>query len=116
MCHKLSLPILGVVENMSYFVDPAGQRHELFGKGGGQKVADFAQAPLLGQIPIVQAVREQGDKGFPIVQAEPSSPVSGLFLSVAEALVERVMRDHFERAGGARLPAGKGPTRLKIMR
>jgi ATP-binding protein involved in chromosome partitioning len=116
MCHKLSLPILGVIENMSYFVDPAGNRHDLFGKGGGQKIADFAQSPLLGQIPIVQAVREQGDKGFPIVQADPSSEVSRVFLSVAEALVEKVLKDHFERTGGQKLPAGKGPTRLKIMR
>ncbi|MBN8610252.1 MAG: P-loop NTPase [Deltaproteobacteria bacterium] len=116
MCHKLSLPILGVVENMSYFVDPAGGRHDLFGKGGGQKIADFAQAPLLGQIPIVQAVREQGDKGFPIVQAQPDGEVTAVFLSVAEALVEKVLKDHFERTGGEKLPAGKGPTRLKIMR
>jgi ATP-binding protein involved in chromosome partitioning len=116
MCHKLSLPIVGVIENMSYFVDPAGNRHDLFGKGGGQKIADFAQSPLLGQIPIVQAVREQGDKGFPIVQADPSSDVSRVFLSVAEALVEKVLKDHFERTGGQKLPAGKGPTRLKIMR
>jgi ATP-binding protein involved in chromosome partitioning len=116
MCHKLSLPILGVIENMSYFVDPAGGRHDLFGKGGGQKIADFAQAPLLGQIPIVQAVREQGDKGFPIVQAQPESDVAKVFVSVAEVLVEKVLKDHFERTGGQKLPAGKGPTRLKIMR
>ncbi|MBX7193083.1 MAG: P-loop NTPase [Sandaracinaceae bacterium] len=116
MCHKLALPILGVVENMSFFVDPAGNRHELFGKGGGDKVAAFAQAPLLGQIPIVQAVREQGDKGLPIVQADPTSEASEVFLSVAEALVEKVLKDHFERTGGTMVPAGKGPTRLKIMR
>jgi ATP-binding protein involved in chromosome partitioning len=116
MCTKLSLPILGVIENMSWFVDPAGNRHELFGKGGGQKIADFAQAPLLGQIPIVPAVREQGDKGMPIVQAQPGSEVAQVFLSVAEALTEKVLRDHFERTGGAKIPAGKGPTRLKIMR
>ena len=116
MCHKLALPILGVIENMSYFVDPAGIRHELFGRGGGQKIADFAQAPLLGQIPIVAAVREQGDAGLPIVQAQPDSEVTGTFLAVAEVLVEKILRDHFERTGGSKLPAGKGPTRLKIMR
>jgi len=116
MCHKLALPILGVIENMSYFVDPAGIKHELFGRGGGQKIADFAQAPLLGQIPIVAAVREQGDAGLPIVQAQPESEVPGPFLAVAEVLVEKILRDHFERTGGSKLPAGKGPTRLKIMR
>ncbi len=116
MCTKLSLLILGVIENMSWFVDPAGNKHDLFGRGGGQKIADFAQAPLLGQIPIVQAVREQGDKGMPIVQAHPGSEVAQAFLAIAEALTEKVLRDHFERTGGAKMPAGKGPTRLKIMR
>lgn len=116
MCRKLALPILGVIENMSYFIDSAGVRHEIFGRGGGQKIADFAQAPLLGQIPIVPSVRAQGDAGLPIVEAEPGSEVAGVFLDVAQALVEKVLRDHFARGGGQRLPAGKGPTRLKILR
>ena len=71
MCKKVNIPILGVVENMSWFVDSAGVRHELFGKGGGQAVADFAEAPLLGQVPLDPAVREWGDKGTPVVQAAP---------------------------------------------
>ena len=54
MCEKVNISVLGVVENMSFFMDPAGIKHELFGKGGGQAVADFAKAPLLGQIPIEQ--------------------------------------------------------------
>src|SRR6478752_7071511 len=61
MCQKVNIPVIGVVENMSYFVDTAGVRHELFGKGGGQAIADFAKAPLLGQVPIDQSVREWGD-------------------------------------------------------
>ena len=65
MCVKVNIPVLGVVENMSCFIDTAGVKHELFGKGGGQAVADFAKAPLLGQIPIDQTVREWGDKGTP---------------------------------------------------
>jgi hypothetical protein len=51
MCEKVNIPILGVVENMSYFIDTAGVRHELFGKGGGAAVAEFAKAPLLGSGP-----------------------------------------------------------------
>src|SRR4029079_19483510 len=51
MCTKVDIPVLGVVENMSYFVDTAGVRHELFGKGGGAAIAEFAKAPLLGQVP-----------------------------------------------------------------
>ena len=84
MCEKVNIPILGVVENMSYFIDSAGVRHELFGKGGGQAVADFAKAPLLGQIPIDPIVREWGDKGTPVVQAAPASAIARAFVEVAE--------------------------------
>jgi len=61
--------VLGVVENMSWFVDPAGNKHEIFGRGGGAKAAEFAKAPLLGQIPMDSLVREWGDNGTPVVQA-----------------------------------------------
>jgi ATP-binding protein involved in chromosome partitioning len=87
MCRKVNIPILGIVENMSWFIDSAGVRHELFGKGGGQAVADFAEAPLLAQIPIDQAVREWGDKGTPVVQAAPESPVGAAFMKLAEEVV-----------------------------
>src|SRR5688500_7539778 len=76
MCRKVNVPILGVVENMSWFVDSAGVKHELFGKGGGQAVADFAKAPLLAQIPIDATVREWGDKGTPVVQAAPDTAIA----------------------------------------
>jgi ATP-binding protein involved in chromosome partitioning len=89
MCKKVNIPVLGVVENMSYFVDTAGVRHEIFGKGGGQAVADFAEAPLLGQVAIDQKVREAGDAGIPIVQGLPESAAAQSFVKIAEALVER---------------------------
>jgi ATP-binding protein involved in chromosome partitioning len=116
MCGKLNLPILGVVENMSYFVDTAGVKHELFGAGGGQKVADFAKAPLLAQVPIETDVREWGDQGMPIVQARPDSEVSKALRQAAETLAETVAKRHFERTGGDKAPPSKGPTRLKIVR
>jgi ATP-binding protein involved in chromosome partitioning len=102
MCKKVNIPILGVVENMSWFVDTAGVRHELFGKGGGQAVADFAEAPLLGQVPIEQAVREWGDKGTPIVHASPESTITTTFLAIADRLNEVVSAkiDENEGAGG----------------
>jgi len=90
MCTKVAIPVLGVVENMSFFVDSAGVRHEIFGKGGGQAVADFAGAPLLGQVAIDQRVREAGDAGTPIVQADPSSEAAQSFAKIATALVERI--------------------------
>jgi ATP-binding protein involved in chromosome partitioning len=73
MCQKVNIPVLGVVENMSYFVDPAGLKHELFGKGGGQAVADFAHAPLLGQVPIDQSVREWETRGLRWCRRRPTA-------------------------------------------
>ncbi len=88
MCRKVNIPILGVVENMSWFIDTAGVRHELFGKGGGQAVADFAEAPLLGQVPLDPSVREWGDKGTPVVQASPDGEASKAFAAIAERVIE----------------------------
>jgi ATP-binding protein involved in chromosome partitioning len=120
MCEKVNIPVLGVVENMSYFIDTAGVRHELFGKGGGQAIADFAKAPLLGQIPIDQSVREWGDKGTPVVQAAPASAIAKAFSELAEKLVDvvSVRADEegnegpiIDRSGG---PGGK--KRLPVMK
>ena len=97
LCRKLDVPILGVVVNMSHFVDSAGVRHELFGSGGGEKIAEFADAPLFGQVPIDALVREWGDQGTPIVQAAPGSPAGQAFSAVADALADRVAKTHFER-------------------
>ncbi len=114
MCQKTNLPILGVVENMSYFVDPAGLRHELFGSGGGAKVAEFADAPLFGQVPIDPRVREWGDKGTPVVQGAPESEAGQVFAQIADALGERIAVSHYKEGDAA--PAEKGPKRLKILR
>ena len=103
MCVKVDIPVLGVIENMSWFIDPAGIKHELFGKGGGQAVADFAKAPLLGQIPLDQTIREWGDKGTPVVQAAPDSPIATAFLDLADKVVEVVAArvDELGDDGGA---------------
>jgi ATP-binding protein involved in chromosome partitioning len=100
MCEKVNIPILGVVENMSFFIDSVGVRHELFGRGGGQKIAEFAKAPLLGQIPMDTTVREWGDKGTPVVQAAPFSPIARSFIEVAERLADVI----------AQKQAAAGPT------
>ncbi|MET0343762.1 MAG: Mrp/NBP35 family ATP-binding protein [Polyangiales bacterium] len=116
MCEKLNVPILGVVENMSYFVDTAGVKHALFGEGGGQRIAEFAKAPLIGQVPLEPKVREWGDKGTPIVQAHPSSESAQVFTQIAERLTEIIALRHFERQGGSKAPTTSGPRRLKIVR
>lgn len=116
MCSRLGLPILGVVENMSHFIDTAGVKHELFGSGGGEKVAQEAKAPLLGQVPIEPEVRKWGDEGTPVVVAAPESTGAKAFRTIAEKLIERVAAVHFERGGGERAPGASGPKRLKILR
>jgi ATP-binding protein involved in chromosome partitioning len=116
MCAKLNIPILGVIENMSHFIDSAGVKHALFGEGGGQKIADYAQAPLLGQVPIVTAIREWGDKGMPIVQSQPESEPAQVFRAAAEHLAASSAVELFKRGGGEKAPASKGPKRLKILR
>jgi ATP-binding protein involved in chromosome partitioning len=89
---------------MSYFIDTAGVRHELFGKGGGAAVAEFAKAPLLGQVPIDATVREWGDKGSPVVQAAPFSPIARSFVEIAERLVDVI--DERRGAGAETEDAG----------
>ncbi len=117
MAQKLEIPVLGVVENMSYFIDSAGMRHELFGSGGGQAVADFAGAPLLGQVPIESMVREWGDKGTPVVQAMPQSAIAQTFIAIAERLIDTIA----EGAEDAGLPiidrsGGQGRVRLPLVK
>jgi ATP-binding protein involved in chromosome partitioning len=77
MFQQVNVPVLGIVENMSYFVCPGcGERAEIFGTGGGRKVAEEFGVPLLGQIPIDPAVVKGGDSGKPMLIEHPSSPVS----------------------------------------
>ncbi len=100
MCQKVGIPITGVVENESYFIcDGCDKRHELFGSGGGQKVAEMAGAPLLGQIPLHPDVRKWGDAGTPVVQASPGSEIAKAFVAVAERLVEEIDRQNTQSQG-----------------
>jgi ATP-binding protein involved in chromosome partitioning len=93
MATKVGIPVLGVVENESYFIcDGCTKRHEIFGSGGGAKVAELADAPLLGQIPLDPVVRQAGDGGVPIVQADPASETALAFVQVAQRLVDSVNR------------------------
>lgn len=99
MAKKVGISILGVVENESYFVcDGCDKRHELFGAGGGRAIADFAEAPLLGQLPLNPSVREWGDAGTPIVQAAPDSPMARAFVDVARKLAGRMNVENASRA------------------
>lgn len=91
MFQKTNVPILGLVENMSYFLSPSdGKRYDIFGNGGGEREAARLRVPLLGQIPIEIAVRESGDIGRPIVAAEANSPAAQEFHRVAKTIRETV--------------------------
>jgi ATP-binding protein involved in chromosome partitioning len=88
MFEKVGVPVAGVVENMSAWVDPAtGQRLEMFGSGGGQRLADELQIPLLGSIPLQPGMTELADRGKPIIAAEPKSPAAVALSAIAKALV-----------------------------
>ena len=84
MAEKVNLPVKGVIENMSWFTGDDGKRYELFGSGGGQQLADELGVPLLGQLPLVPALREGGDDGHPIVAVDPASETGQVFHAIAE--------------------------------
>jgi len=86
MAAKVNLEVAGVVENMSWFCADDGTRYELFGAGGGAELAARLGVPLLGQVPLVPALREGGDAGAPIIVAAPDDEASVVFRSIAERL------------------------------
>ena len=87
MFDKVNVPVLGLIENMSYFVSPSdGKRYDIFGAGGGEREAKRLRVPLLGQIPIDIATREAGDRGIPIVGEDRRSLVTAEFKKIAEHL------------------------------
>jgi ATP-binding protein involved in chromosome partitioning len=92
MAERTNLRPLGVIENMSWFVCPhCGERETIFGEGGGQEAADTLGVPLMGQIPLLPALREGGDTGVPIVLSQPDTPAS-VALREASVQVARAMK------------------------
>jgi ATP-binding protein involved in chromosome partitioning len=91
MFSKVNVPVLGIVENMSYFISPSdGKRFDIFGSGGGEREAARLKVPLLGTIPIDIETREAGDRGMPIVLEKPNNPVSQAYLRISQRLQMRV--------------------------
>ncbi len=90
MFQKVNVPLLGVAENMSYFVDPAGIKHTLFGVGGGIVTAEKLGTTLLGQVPLIPEIRQGGDTGEPIVVSAPESLAAGVFREIADTLLTRL--------------------------
>jgi ATP-binding protein involved in chromosome partitioning len=91
MYQKLNIPVLGIIENMSYFVCPNCEHEsDIFGRGGGERTAEAMEVPFLGRIPIYEPIRKGGDEGQPLVVAEPESPAARAFFSAAEQLAAQV--------------------------
>jgi ATP-binding protein involved in chromosome partitioning len=86
MAEKVDLDVIGVIENMSWFTGDDGKRYELFGAGGGEELAGELGVPLLARIPLVEALREGGDVGRPIVVTDPDGEVAQVFRALAERL------------------------------
>ena len=90
MFSKVNVPILGVIENMSYYLKPDGLKDYIFGEGGGKKMSQDDKVKLLGEIPINTKIRESGDIGTPIVIRDPESIESGVFDSITKSLIKEV--------------------------
>jgi ATP-binding protein involved in chromosome partitioning len=87
MAAKLKLEIAGVIENMSGFVTPGGERFQIFGEGGGQLLAEQLDVPLLAKIPLTMPLREQSDSGLPLVLSDPDDPAAQALRHCARGLI-----------------------------
>jgi len=91
MYKKLNIPALGIVENMSHFVCPdCSHEADIFGRGGGERMASELGVAFLGRVPIYQPIREGGDKGVPLLISDPDSPAARALVEVAERAAAQV--------------------------
>jgi ATP-binding protein involved in chromosome partitioning len=92
MFEDVAVPILGIIENMSYFIPPdmPDKKYYIFGQGGGRRLAEEYNVPFLGEVPLGMEVREASDKGTPVVIGVPDSPQAQAFIKVAEEVARRV--------------------------
>jgi ATP-binding protein involved in chromosome partitioning len=92
MFRQVRVPVLGIVENMSYFVGEDGKRYEIFRSGGGKKLSAEAGVPFLGDVPIDPRVAECGDAGDPIVHKYPDSPVAKAYVALAATVADQLTK------------------------
>jgi len=97
MFQSVNVPLLGVIENMSFFMSPNGERLELFGKGGGKRISEHYALELLAELPLDPDVRELADRGFPAVIERPLSEFSQKLRLVSKRLVERLVELDIEK-------------------
>jgi len=103
MFRKVNIPVLGIVENMSFFTPPdlPDRKYYIFGKGGGKRIAQELDVDFLGEIPIDPRVVEQGDRGYPILLSHPDSPAAQAFESLAAQVTRKLARIEGEQPGVA---------------
>jgi ATP-binding protein involved in chromosome partitioning len=98
MYRKLNIPTLGLIENMSYFVCPGcGHESDVFGRGGGERLAEELTVPFLGNVPLYEPVRRGGDEGVPIVMGDPSSAPARALVAAAERVAQQVSIASYSR-------------------
>src|SRR5690554_4126923 len=91
MFKKVDVPLLGIVENMSYFIAPdTGARYDIFGHGGAKAAAETLDIPFLGEVPLVMSIRESGDAGRPAVAVSGDGPEAAAFIAIADRVAERL--------------------------
>jgi ATP-binding protein involved in chromosome partitioning len=96
MFEKLSVPVFGLIENMSYFACPhCGERTDIFGHGGARDTADELGIDFLGEIPLDSSVRSGADSGVPIIESDPDSPVARAFAEIAQTVAAKTSVQHF---------------------
>jgi ATP-binding protein involved in chromosome partitioning len=104
MFHQTNTPVLGIVENMSWFTCPnCDEKHFLFGGGGGERIATELELPFLGGIPFGKNVREGGDNGIPVMISDPESEQGARFMEIAGALAQQVSLHNLEEASNTPL-------------
>jgi ATP-binding protein involved in chromosome partitioning len=91
MFEKVNVPILGIVENMSYFTAPGGERVEIFGHGGGRAEAARQKIEFLAEVPLFTEIREGGDRGVPVARSGPETPAGQVFIRIAETLRQKLL-------------------------
>jgi len=92
MFRQVSVPVIGIVENMSYFVNEDGKRYEIFRHGGGKKLAADTGVPFLGEIPIDPRVAECSDTGEPIIRKYPDSLVAKAYMDLATKVIHNLQK------------------------
>ena len=104
MFNRVNVPVLGIVENMSYFIAPdTGKKYDIFGTGGGTKIAEELNAPFLGGIPIEPGIRIGGDKGIPIVFDDPDSERAKVITQISRKLAEQVNLINLKDGSGSKM-------------